>query len=548
MWTDRYLLTGTLRTEAPLHLGSGEVAKRKGLTYKSPVGGTDIPIEVNAVAVDHKGRAYIPGTALKGVLRRSWERSFGSGSNQDDGSLFGSQERGGDAEFQDAFLEELPEMGEEWKKLWPYWCQERGTAVVSRAAIDRVTGTASHHRLFHDEIVPPGLRFEVRIAGRFSEEEALRLLALLQGFDGTDQGLALGADTVNGWGACSWEPGEIRRMTVEDAKSWLAGTPSAAGWEVLQPVPGAERERLLNLADEMAGRGARPELTFRLQLDIPGPFLVNEPARTGEGEDKPDHTPRLDRHGRPFLPATSFRGALRSQAERILRTIRGEDAVCGPGAPRPLCAPPLSEGDLDQLCPACKIFGAAGWRSPVRVSSFRTGFLDQEGSEPRPVPKPERQEFLAIDRFTGGGAPGLKFNAEAAYGSELHGTMSVDLEALERAGAGPWSLALLALVLRDLVEGDISFGFGAAKGYGHATATVQAVEAPPWDSLPEPMRTMLEEAGVQKEDLAVSEGGLTRDNPLGQALLEALRQLQEVTIPPPAPREASASAGEGATS
>ena len=35
---------------------------------------------------------------------------------------------------------------------------------------------------------------------------------------------------------------------------------------------------------------------------------------------------------------------------------------------------------------------------------------------------------------------------------------------------------MLALTLRDLIEGDIPMGFGAAKGYGACTATIEALE------------------------------------------------------------------------
>jgi hypothetical protein len=68
-------------------------------------------------------------------------------------------------------------------------------------------------------------------------------------------------------------------------------------------------------------------------------------------------------------------------------------------------------------------------------------------------------DFLAIDRFTGGGADKLKFDAVAlwkpAFGLRLY---------LENPA--PWELGWLWLVLRDLAEGWLRVGFGGAKGFG----------------------------------------------------------------------------------
>ncbi len=77
---------------------------------------------------------------------------------------------------------------------------------------------------------------------------------------------------------------------------------------------------------------------------------------------------------------------------------------------------------------------------------------------------------MAIDRFTGGAAPGLKFDADYADRPRLTGKIRVDLDRIE-----PWALGLLALTFRDLIEGDITFGFGASKGYGICQATIISI-------------------------------------------------------------------------
>ena len=85
----------------------------------------------------------------------------------------------------------------------------------------------------------------------------------------------------------------------------------------------------------------------------------------------------------------------------------------------------------------------------------------------------KRQELVAIDRFTGGAAHQLKFNAEYADRPHLKGRITLDLKRAE-----PWARGLLALTVRDLIEGDIAMGYGASKGFGALKARVLTVKGP----------------------------------------------------------------------
>ena len=76
-----------------------------------------------------------------------------------------------------------------------------------------------------------------------------------------------------------------------------------------------------------------------------------------------------------------------------------------------------------------------------------------------------RQDFVAIDRFTGGAADGAKFDATYADRPTLKTRLVLDLDGLELERQ---DVALLALSLRDVCQGRVSFGFGAGKGYGEA--------------------------------------------------------------------------------
>ena len=214
-------------------------------------------------------------------------------------------------------------------------------------------------------------------------------------------------------------------------------------------------------------------------------------------KDDPDFYPRRDAKGKPYLPAKSFRGAIRSQAERIIRTLDGH--VCFIDEVKPDCKPVEKMADVDRLCLACQLFGGTGWKTPIRISDFRFARLEskpkiefktenklaqksviktKQGNftttfkkKPKIAPvltqtKGEfEQDFVAIDRFTGGGSDQAKFKARVSNSPLLEGTLEIDLQRIK-----PWGLGLLALLIRDLMEGDITFGYGAAKGYGHCYA------------------------------------------------------------------------------
>ncbi|MGH8615097.1 MAG: TIGR03986 family type III CRISPR-associated RAMP protein [Gammaproteobacteria bacterium] len=102
----------------------------------------------------------------------------------------------------------------------------------------------------------------------------------------------------------------------------------------------------------------------------------------------------------------------------------------------------------------------------LRCDGLALAATVSEFSAESPVPDElPRQEFVAIDRFTGGAANKKKFNAERPDSVTLHGWIEVEPERI-----CAWGYGLLALVLRDLKEGDIQFGLGRAKGYGSCTA------------------------------------------------------------------------------
>ena len=97
----RWLIVGTLTTLTPLHIGSGEIADRKGPVNET----TKEPVKISGIASNKDSKPYLPGSTLKGNLR-AWASESGLAVHVE--SLFGSADArdpnaiGGKAEFLDA--------------------------------------------------------------------------------------------------------------------------------------------------------------------------------------------------------------------------------------------------------------------------------------------------------------------------------------------------------------------------------------------------------------------------------------------------------------
>lgn len=449
-FNNRWMIRGILTNRTNMHIGVGDVVTRPAL-----LGDEQKPVLIQAVATDVSGRAYIPGSAIKGNLRSWLERNAIPSDIME--KLFGSRDQkkddaqGGAVEFWDARAVKFDDIA----LLPPHWDAERLTGVVASVAINRQTGAAADNKLFHQEYVPPGIGFETTITGQNLEDGDIGLLlhALEKGSVG-DEPILLGSASANCWGSYSWQLSEIRFIDKKGVERWLNSGTGTTGYNALEALPKERLDELAGLARGYATTVAgKCRLVLGVTLYFESLFLVNDRLRVVNNETA-DHIPRRNEQNRLILPATAFRGALRSQAERIIRTSGGK--ACGPEKP---CDPITDRDQIKKRCPVCRVFGCGGWRSLLGINDFVAT------TEPEPI----KQEFVAIDRFTGGAADKKKFNALAVPNPVMEGTITLDL-----AKCAPADLGLLVLLLRDLIEGDITFGFGSAKGYGACRARISA--------------------------------------------------------------------------
>jgi len=501
------VISGKLETRTALHIGSGQSSSE-----------ADALLRRNAA-----GEVFIPGSAVAGALRalatRLAPRLDAKGNVCK--ALKASPKRRtacgcmvchlfGDVDPQKGNTEES---GGRAARLWVYdaqLCQETSEAetpprphtwIRDGVGIDRRTGAAARLESvkFDLEVLPAGATFELRLELEDASEEDNQLLAAALA-EWRASRASLGGRVARGLGAFELTDLKCERRNLNDANALMA---------FLRDEPGAglsEKgnwfgDQLSKALQRVQSIGDNPHLAqnthvawgwieVELALQATGPFLVNDP--TVAGLSGFDHAPlvewrlvkdeqaepTLQMKRIPVLPGASLRGVLRSHAERIARTLATEQAedkdyflnhcpACSPIArPRgeedvPLeCCDSLLDIPADQevdeadLCLACRLFGSPRLGSRLIV-------------EDAPLKKDSElvykvQDFLAIDRFTGGGREGAKFDAAALWKPAF--TARLRLE-----NPRDWELGWLALVLRDLAEGWLTVGFGRAKGFGQVT-------------------------------------------------------------------------------
>jgi CRISPR/Cas system CSM-associated protein Csm3 (group 7 of RAMP superfamily) len=463
----RWRLEGnlTVRDHSGLHVGSGLVTHRDDLLDED-----DNEVDVDAMPLDDRGRVYLPGSTIKGVVR-SWlqrrlpahgaaiQRVFG---NEDQGGVLnqpdGPKPSAGKVEFTDApvLVESMPG----FNTPPPFWDETRSTGVRAAVAIDRRTRTAEHGKLFYHEYVPPGVSFRLAVGGEGlpGQEALLLVLAGLEGFNDLEDPVVTGARTHDGWGRFVWKPTALYELNEESARTWWNRADQSLAFHAFVESNQLSGSQARARTSYPTGRAPRSFVRVQVKIEFHEGFLVRdhgtaagnkqeEGADPNAKADLPDATPLRTVDGHVLLPARSVRGVLRSQAERILRTLYPKDS---------------SRRKLIE-----QIFGKTRHRTALEFTEFRSIEAHNPG---RP------REFVAIDRFTGGVAGRKKFNAEVPERPTVIGAITLNLDRLQGAGGDTMAaLALLTLVVRDLIEGDLSFGMGRSKGLGSCTAELTSV-------------------------------------------------------------------------
>jgi CRISPR/Cas system CSM-associated protein Csm3 (group 7 of RAMP superfamily) len=198
-----------------------------------------------------------------------------------------------------------------------------------------------------------------------------------------------------------------------------------------------------------------------LDPSLPEVSFVRTRAGSAAGEEPGGST--------VFLPGTTLKGLFRAHGERILRSLGVR--CCDPLAEREACR----RGDLRgfkvsgehayrKVCYACKVFGSPSLAGRTMLSDA----LPVDADARWVANHTECRTSIAVDRLLGSVAAG-PFEVEAVVGGAFAGDLILRNIPL-------WSLALCALVLRDLDDDLLQIGFGKSRGFGFVGAHVDELE------------------------------------------------------------------------
>jgi len=270
----RWKINGTLTAETPIHVGG--------------VGGdadTDLALAVNGC-----GNYYIPGTSLAGALRGWMGRSLDETHLN---NLWGFQEKEeGHASFiiiDDAEIE------------------SKYIAIEIRegVGIDRATGTAADQAKYSRAILPKGVSFPLNITLDCKEnqqpDDLWQLLLALENGD-----IRIGAAKTRGLGKVKLTVYSIHEQTFDANNIFnvLLNGGQSKQWEELKPQK----------------YDSPNKLTLDIKWTPKDPVMVKS---EGEGIAV-DILPLVSKANQKtffVIPGSSIKGVLRTQAERIIRTV-----------------------------------------------------------------------------------------------------------------------------------------------------------------------------------------------------------------------------------
>ncbi|NJN31004.1 MAG: hypothetical protein HC824_11665 [Synechococcales cyanobacterium RM1_1_8] len=495
----RIRIKGQLKVMRSLHVGG----------IHGDVSNVDLSLAVNG-----QGQVYIPGTSLAGAIRSYMtqvyddHKSVQTGPTKMDG-VWGYQEKDrGHASFivvEDAVVS-LPS-GE---AAQPRPMQPRDMEIRDGVGINRHSGTAAENFKFNRAIIPRNatlplnLTLEVKDEDQQAELEAQlnnTLAALSQGL------IRLGGAKSRGLGCIQLEPdceGEVQLLSSRDGLLKLLQQKANDPNEQALPLwPGIPKE--------VANAPAQLKLT--IEWEPVGPVMVKS-EQSGVAVDILPLMSRFDAEHLGFvLPGSSIKGTLRSQAERILRTVLQQ----------PLPADKKFADQVQQLPLACHLFGTAAQSEqstdkrdnpddPKLGASalFIEDCFSQQSYDSKKfaalttADKPEIRSALdavdaeniqqayhvAIDRWTGGAADQFLYTAIEPFNITWEPIeIGLRLDRLLKKEQEP-AIALLLLLLRDFAHQRIPLGYGVNRGYGTVKLRQATIQLQGLDKWPEHLQPL----------------------------------------------------------
>jgi CRISPR/Cas system CSM-associated protein Csm3 (group 7 of RAMP superfamily) len=439
--TDRIKIKGELITESPLHVG--------GISL-------DAKIDL-ALAVDGQSRYYIPGTSFAGALRQWMNANCGASITQ---NLWGYQDRDrGHASFviiEDAYFAEI--------------------RVETRdgVGINRHLGRAADKGKFDRAIIPKGAKCNFEMSVEIGTEENFRtgLNHLLDALCAGE--IRLGAAKTRGLGRVKL----IACQTLTQTLNTKAG--------MLQALTDTFQSSYQDYTSQTAIQTA--QLQIKIGWKPIGAVMVKD-AIEGNSVDMLPLTSADGKELALVIPGSSIKGALRSQAERIVRTVidrsTTDDFLTQVKVPivENLFGAAANEQDkklgqgalfVDD-CYSQNRTTHSKWQKVIQANTEGELIANLSNANLASI---QQATHVAIDRWTGGAAEHMLYSNLEPFGidwAEIELTVMLDRLTVNQEPDKPdkllASIGLLLLVLRDLYQQKITLGYGANRGMGAIEVT-----------------------------------------------------------------------------
>jgi CRISPR-associated RAMP protein (TIGR02581 family) len=179
-----------------------------------------------------------------------------------------------------------------------------------------------------------------------------------------------------------------------------------------------------------------------------------------------------DFQGRPFIPGSSLKGALRAAVERRAEWLGLTSCCLGEAA----CFHDVEEdwrqkklreriAEMQEACAVCKLFGSTVFGGKVQVDDLPL----EKVFEPLAYSLAEVRDGVAIDRDSGTAIPQAKFDYEVIP-SQTAFRFYLTAENLT-----PENEALLALGLLEMMNGAVPIGGKSTRGLGRCGLLAESV-------------------------------------------------------------------------
>ncbi len=506
----RLRISGMLLAETPLHVG--------GYGDSSD---TDLPLAKNG-----KGEWYVPGTSIAGVLRNWCERNFGepiSGTTSIVDDLFGPSRRPGVEKGHASFVLVEDATIDQGDRVLP--------EIRDGVGIDRFYGTAADKAKFDRAVLPRGtkLNFAMTVEiearkdpdqngktqeekrGETAEEFESRdkkiravigtLLAAL-----TKSKVRFGAGRTRGLGRTKLMG--KRNLDGEHEDEPAVTELNFLGFDNILDL--VENNGLVVSIADLKGAAISGNFSPQLELNVtwkPRLPVMVKAGYDGIGVDILPLVSQVDQNKVALvLPGSSIKGAMRSHAERIIRTLLdGEEKE-----PRFDTKGRRDFHDQVDVPLVSEIFGAKNKSADIASNAkehlglgalsiddcYAIGTMDRDRWRKVETAGTDNEKssddweltqrlgalsnanfrinhHVAIDRWTGGASEGALYStltpvpADDAWEAMR---LTLDFGRLEKDSQLP-ALMLLLLVLRDVVENRLPFGFATNRGMGEVSIT-----------------------------------------------------------------------------